>query len=427
MNWFFRLTKLACLVSLVAVVGCSTDDGSGAADQTVDLGSVNDGTVSVDPTDDVPIEGDVAGGGDSDAAVNDVRDGQPDDRHDTEVGGEENDSGSVADSVDGGDTLAPGSLGASCAGSEECDSANCSNDHCAPAGFAYVPAGTFCMGTLDGTGECPSVGGQVGDFGETRHQVTLSRPFFLQETETTQEQWLEQFPDNPSEFDECGLDCPVEFLTWWEAVAYLNALSQDEGLEPCYAIDDCDAVAPGVGLECDEITVSDPNAEGNPYLCEGYRLPMEAEWEYAYRATTDTAFYNGPMTEYRTDPLDENLDVIAWYGGNSGVDYEPGTWCEYELAETCGTHPVGGKQPNEWGLYDMSGNVWEWVWDRWGPYPGTVTDPLGGTGGHRRFRGGPWASDAWECRGANFDGGNPDSQEEGSRDGLGFRPARSAP
>ena len=291
----------------------------------------------------------------------------------------------------------------------DCLGANCSNDHCAPTGFAYIPAGTFCMGSPDGGTEC--MGGtdssepdRESDEGPI-HEVTLTRGFILQETEVTQGQWLERFPDNnPSDFDECGLDCPVEMVNWWEAVAYANALSVSEELEPCYTLEGlegCDPSLAGTGITCTGVSVSDPATSENPYLCEGYRLPMEAEWEYAARAGTTTAWYCGSA---ETCP-----DEIAWYGSNSDSR----------------THVVGEKNRNEWHLYDMSGNTWEWVWDRYGGYSsGPTMDPMGHPSEPSRvFRGGDWANDARFVRSANRNSDAP-----GVRYGnIGFRIARSVP
>ena len=323
-------------------------------------------------------------------------------------------------------------LGETCVTDARCLSTNCSNDHCAPNGFAYIPPGTFCMGSPNGSTEClgetpPSELSRGSS--ETLHEVTLTRGFFLQETEVTQRQWEALGFTNPSSFDECGLDCPVEAVNWWEAVAYVNALSVSEGLEPCYTLlGDCDPSSAGTDIDCSGITVSDPGASENPYLCEGYRLPMEAEWEYAYRAGTRTAFYNGGITNINRSPLDEMLDLIGWYGGNSGVSYSPGYSCSgwYDGSTVCGTHEVGGKDPNEWGLYDMAGNVWEWVWDWYqSDYHASSppSDPLGGTGSYRVLRGGSWSSNAQGCRAAVRDDYGPGGRSYA----LGFRPTRSNP
>ena len=217
-------------------------------------------------------------------------------------------------------------------------------------------------------------------------------------------------------------------MNWWEAVAYTNALSVSEGLEPCYTLEDCDPAEPGTDIECAGTTVSDPGADGNPYLCEGYRLPMEAEWEYAYRAGTTTTFYNGLQTQTERSPLDANLDAIAWYGGNSGIGYDVGWDCDgwYAGADRCGPHEVGGKQANAWGLFDMSGSVWEWLWDRYQPaYYSTSPheDPLGGTGSSGTLRGGSWFDEARHSRAAR-------REEEPLGNvywSIGIRVARTAP
>jgi formylglycine-generating enzyme required for sulfatase activity len=140
--------------------------------------------------------------------------------------------------------------------------------------------------------------------------------------------------------------------------------------------------------------------------CPGYRLPTEAEWEVAVRAGTETALYSGGLTlkgEYHAP----ELDGIAWYGGNSGVDYPGGDpcshWSEKQFAALrCGTHPVARKGANAWGLHDMLGNVAELTWDPIGPYTAAeAVDPLGARGStYRVIRGGSWGSTAGHVRAA---------------------------
>lgn len=140
------------------------------------------------------------------------------------------------------------------------------------------------------------------------------------------------------------------------------------------------------------------------WSADGYRLPTEAEWEYACRAETATAFHTGGITYADSSPLDSNLNLAGWYGGNS------------ENA----THPVGSKLANAFGLFDMHGNVREWCWDWYGPYEGNVVDPKGpNTGEIRVFRGGSWGEGASECRAANRDGFSPIP----ATDNYGFRVA----
>jgi len=141
--------------------------------------------------------------------------------------------------------------------------------------------------------------------------------------------------------------------------------------------------------------------------CRGFRLPTEAEWEYAARAGSLTSTYNGNVPAGYTCNADAVLTPIAWYCGNSGNR----------------TQPVRQKQANAWGLYDMLGNVWEWTHDWYGAYGGAATDPVGpSTGSSRVIRGGSWGNGAARCRAAfriDFDPG-------GRYGYLGFRPARSA-
>jgi len=244
-------------------------------------------------------------------------------------------------------------------------------------GYVRIEPGVFTMG---------SPADELGrNDDETQHQVTLTRAFELKATEVTQAEWRAVMGNNPSGFQDCGDDCPVEYVSWDDAIDYCNALSAQQGLAPCY-----DADRNLVGLDC-----------------EGYRLPTEAEWEYAARAGTQTAFYTGDITNPDCEPLDPNLDAAGWYCGNSNRT----------------THPVGQKQPNAWGLYDMHGNVFEWVNDWYGEYsPGAAVDPVGPASGEDRvLRGGSWVNFAQFARAAYRGGSTP-----GFRDyDLGFRPLRA--
>ena len=225
--------------------------------------------------------------------------------------------------------------------------------------FVSLPAGTFEMGCTAGQSSCASNESPA-------HSVTLTNDFWLSATEVTQGAWQALLGSNPSSFVSCGDDCPVEHVNWYEALAFANALSASEGLAECYVLSGC-TDAPGYDMECLSVTVT--SASTSPYDCEGYRLPTEAEWEYAARAGTDL-LYSG------SDVLDE----VGWFSANSG-----GT-----------THPVATKLPNAWGLYDLSGNAYEWVWDRYGSdyyNSSPSTDPVGPSNGSSRVtRGGCYST-----------------------------------
>jgi len=218
----------------------------------------------------------------------------------------------------------------------------------------WVPRGRFSMGSPSSEPD------RYSD--EVQHEAVLTRGFFLAETECTQGQWESVMRGNPSHFK--GSDRPVEGVSWGEAVEYCRKLTAKQ------------------------------RAEG--ILAEGWewRLPTEAEWEYAARAGTTGARYG-------------ELDAIAWWSGNSGSE----------------THAVSQKAANAWGLQDMIGNVWEWCSDWSGDYPtGSVTDPAGPNSGSGRVRrGGCWGNDAGLARSACRSRRDP-----GYRYSLlGFRPALS--
>ena len=165
--------------------------------------------------------------------------------------------------------------------------------------------------------------------------------------------------NKPSDCDYgCGDKRPVQNINWFDAVEYMNKLSEREGLMPCYR-------RTGQEVEWDR-------------SCTGYRLPTEAEWEYAARAGTVTAYSFG-------DDASE-LGEYAWYSRNA----------EGQVRE------VGTKRANPWGLYDMHGNVWEWVWDWHGPYGAqAATDPTGPEDGSLRvLRGGSFIVGPWVLRSA---------------------------
>ncbi|MDD5307171.1 MAG: formylglycine-generating enzyme family protein [Deltaproteobacteria bacterium] len=214
--------------------------------------------------------------------------------------------------------------------------------------------------------------GFVGD--DKQHEVTLTVDWEIMVHEVTQGQFVAVMGYNPSSFTSCGASCPVENLTWHEALKYANMLSAQDGLAECF-----DCTGSLGGTRCSLKT-----EYAKPQDCSGYRLPTEAEWEYSARAGTTTGVYSGELSTIGCEG-DATLLPIAWYCKNSSAT----------------PHPVGQKTPNAWGLYDMSGNVLEWVWDRYAAYPDASTDPSGsGTQPKRVMRGGSWDSPARICRSA---------------------------
>jgi formylglycine-generating enzyme required for sulfatase activity len=221
--------------------------------------------------------------------------------------------------------------------------------------FVLIPAGTFMMGADEDFAEAE-------DYERPRHQVTISKPFYLGVYEVTQQQWKDVMGNNPSKFK--GEDNPVETVSWEDAQDFIKRLNQKEG----HSL---------------------------------YRLPTEAEGEYAARAGSTSPYFFGDD--------ESQLGDYAWYEDNSGNE----------------AHPVGQKRANAWGLYDILGNVYEWAGDRWGDtyYANSPSsDPTGPLSGNERVvLGCGWDSDAVSCRSADRGMNGP-----AARDGrLGFRLALS--
>ncbi len=270
-----------------------------------------------------------------------------------------------------------------------------------------IEPGVFWMGSPDDE--------EDRDEDERQHRVQITAPFLMGETEVSQGLWEQVMGDNPAasrmrylngethgacnEYDGeslVGRELPVLCVDWLDVVRFCNRLSESEGLDPAYRISD-------------EIVTWDRAADG-------YRLPTEAEWEYAARAGSSGRFPGGS----RADEVCEIANVADATAENLWPGWTEGFSCSDGVAALA---PVGSYQPNEWGLYDMTGNVWEWLWDWYGEYPsGTATDPIGSsTGSFRTLRGGAWDGGPRYTRIA-LRGGGPPSRRV---DRLGVRLARS--
>jgi len=224
--------------------------------------------------------------------------------------------------------------------------------------FVYIKPGSFMMGS-------PS--GESGrDDDETRHRVTLTRGFYMQTTEVTQGQWKAVMGSNPSYFNGCGDNCPVEAVSWNDVQGFIKRLNEKEGKSK-------------------------------------FRLPTEAQWEYACRADTITPFSFGNCLSTDQANYDGNYPLAGCSKG------------KYRKK----TIRVGSFRPNARGLYDMHGNVWEWCQDWYGDYPsGTVSNPKGPASGSARvLRGGSWNFNARICRSADRDRSEPGYRN----DNYGFR------
>lgn len=225
-----------------------------------------------------------------------------------------------------------------------------------PENFVLIKGGTFQMGSSE------SEAWRSAD--ETQHTVTVS-DFYMSKYELTQKEYEEITGNNPSNFS--GENLPVENISWLDAAAFCNARSEKEGLTPAYTID-------GQNVSWDR-------------SADGYRLPTEAEWEYACRAGTTTPFYmeNSPSAEEANYYGHYPYEIEDNYFSQGNLQVQPGEYRQTTVA-------VGSFAENPNGLYDMHGNVGEWVWDYYGEYPAEEqTDPAGPASGTLRvYRGGGW-------------------------------------
>ncbi len=256
-----------------------------------------------------------------------------------------------------------------------------------PANFVFVQGGTFTMGRTTGTGgsdELPT------------HSVTLNS-FYMGKYEVTQSEWQAVMGSNPASGSGVGANYPVYSVSWYATLKYCNLRSLAEGLTPVYTISGSTDPANWGAVP------TSSNATWNAAICNwnanGYRLPTEAEWEYAARGANNTPdyLYSGS----------DDINTVAWYGENN---------------TSMGSKQVGTKAPNALGLHDMSGNVEEWCWDWYGSYSsGAQNNPTGpSSGSHPVLRGGIWYGWAVYCRVADRNYGTP-----GSTFFMGFRLCRA--
>jgi sulfatase modifying factor 1 len=256
-----------------------------------------------------------------------------------------------------------------------------------PVAMVEIPGGTIHIGIAP---EDPEY-----HVANSLHAVRIST-FQLAAYEVTQGQWASVDGRNPSENSACGARCPVTNVGWYSALAFANWRSTQEGLPACYALVPAACADQTTDWTDGQTDCTDATFVG--LTCTGYRLPTSAEWELAARAG-DTGL------------LSANLSETAWYWANSGG----------------AIHPAGQKRPNAFGLFDMFGNVTEWVWDRWGQYTISTSEPeenpLGPeTGQFRMFRGGGFRSPLGHLRFGQRISELPNLPADGER---GFRLARS--
>ena len=402
MRGFYR-TNIGWAVVLVAQVACGVGpSGPGQLQDTVDL-------------DDVLIPRDSDAEGDVDSSDTDVLDTDPADADlpDTDVFDTDALDTDPADTdaldtdpadTDALDTDPPDTDGLDSDVAEPepfvdvaCGATRtpgCSEANTQLGTLRYIPPGNFTMGCVEGRDDDVPEGCLLDEF--PSRSVTITQGFWMMESEMTQAAWDLLGLSNPSLYS--GADRPVERVNWWEALEAANVASAEDGLPACFVLSGCTG-AVGAGRTCTSVATTSPS--GHPLDCVGWRLPTEAEWEYAARAGTDFAFSGS-----------HDVDEVAWFGGNNVIA---------ESMSVC-TRP---RPRSAWGLCDMSGNVWEWTWDWYDAYPSeSSVDPVGpSTGSARIHRSGRWASSERAVRVANRHSRAPSYRTHA----LGLRLVRTAP
>ena len=268
---------------------------------------------------------------------------------------------------------------------------------CGMREMVLIPAGTFQMGSEKGYDDNKPV-----------HQVTITKDFYMGKYEVTQaeyEKYCSYGSSSPSSSKGEGDNYPAYYVSWYDALVYCNKRSIAEGLTPCYSISG--NTDPNKWGTVPTSSISKWNAVVCDWNANGYRLPTEAEWEYAARAGDDTV----SSLTYAGTNSSSKLGEYAWYTSNSSSK----------------THEVGTKKANAFGLYDMSGNVWEWCWNWFTNNYNTGTeggsDPTGASSGDYRVgRGGGWINFSDYCAVSCRDGYYP----YGRRNHVGFRVVCSA-
>lgn len=282
--------------------------------------------------------------------------------------------------------------------------------------LAWCPPGTFSMGSPeDEEGRTEGLTGDDGGVDETRHRVRLTQGFWMGKTEVTQGQWRSVMGTTVVDLAKKALQ---DDTAHGMGMTIRDLWGLPRGFDPAVLAGEMDDELPVIFVDkdtvdsfCYKLTAFGHHAGWLPGGCT-FRLPTEAQWEYACRAGTGTTLPNGGDFHIEGEFDAPALDGIAWYGGNSSVGRTGGG---IDTADWPGkqypgggawTRRVGQKEPNRWGLRDMLGNVSEWCEDWCGTYPeGTVTDPTGvKTGSERIIRGGNWRSPARWCRPARRDG-----------------------
>ncbi len=242
--------------------------------------------------------------------------------------------------------------------------------------MVWIDPGTFLMGSPENE--------LKRDIDEKQHEVTLTEGFWIGKYEVTQEEWKTLMGNNPSHFRDTGIKAPLENVSWEDTQSFIKKLNLKE-------------------------SSAGRLPDGYAYL-----LPTEAQWEYSCRSNTQTRFYWGVSSD------ESFMKKYCWYEKNADEGYWTNPHADQE-----GSQPVGSKLPNAWGLYDMSGNVWEWCEDWEGGYPFMpATNPRGPVSGiYRIFRGGSWRYLEKSCRSANRDFDLPSYKYNDLGFRLALRPA----